>query len=198
MHPDDLPVNKARLHAVSGNAHAEVRVRRYLVADLDGVVIRPVEQLTRTGGYRQPVERQRPHGAPLLRGRKRRDDIPDMIETAELYKLTGARQRCAALPLAHCLRPHREARLCDVFCHLRLVVSRGAPRRRQTRAEAVVVHGRSPSCGSEIFYLQYIGYCQKTQAFFSYKAKNRRLISLIKRIIIQLIACKEIFSVWTR
>lgn len=105
-----------------------------------------------------------------------------MIETAELYKLTGARQRCAALPLAHRLRPHREARLGDVFCHLRLVVSRGAPRCRQTRAKAVVVHGRSPSCGSEIFYLQYIGYCKKTQAFFSYKAKNYRLISLIKRI----------------
>lgn len=89
MHPDDLPVNKAWLHAVPGNAHAEVRVRRYLVADLDGVVIRPVEQLARTGGYRQPVERQRPHGAPLLRGRERRDDIPDMIETAELHKLTA-------------------------------------------------------------------------------------------------------------
>lgn len=40
----------------------------------------------------------RPHGAPLLRGRKRRDDIPDMIETAELHKLTGARQRCARAP----------------------------------------------------------------------------------------------------
>ena len=54
-----------------------------------------------------------------------------MIETAELYKLTGARQRCAALPLAHRLRPHREARLGDVFCHLRLVVSaaRAAARR---------------------------------------------------------------------
>ena len=147
MDPDDLAVDEARLHAVAGDAHTEVCVRRYLVAHLDGVVIRPVKQLACTGGHSQPVERQRAHGAPLLRRRERRDNIPDMVKTAKLHELTRARQRRPPLPLAHRLRPHRETRLGDVFCNLRLVVSRGAPRRRQTRAEAVFVHEHSPSCG---------------------------------------------------
>lgn len=52
-HPYDLPVVIARLHAVSGDAHTEVRALRDLRACLYHFVILTVEELAGAGGYRQ-------------------------------------------------------------------------------------------------------------------------------------------------
>ena len=67
MHPDRLPVVIARLHAVSRDAHAEVRALRHLDPALDHLIVFPVEKLAGTGGDRKVVQRQHARRDDLFR-----------------------------------------------------------------------------------------------------------------------------------
>ena len=70
VHPDGLPVVKARLHAVARNAHAEVRLLRHFRTDRLHLIALAVEKLPRPGRDGQRVQRQAAQRGHFGRGGK--------------------------------------------------------------------------------------------------------------------------------